>query len=443
MVGIGDYLRQARERQGYTLEQMNSLTNIHTEYLNALENDRFDQLPSPFYAKAFLRTYAKCLGLDVRPLLDYFERTVQKKPSASEPMATQQPSIQPTMQPGTQPRANFMPNLISPTDMRNEPTPSPMNQRLRQSPSITRKMPALEQPTAHPTNPAQQSLPPAMHNTPQTPIKPKTMQPQGIQPQGMQPQGMQPQSMQPQGMQPQNLQPQAMLPSSPQSMGPQSPLSLPPQSQQPASSLDMSHTQRVSLPDLQQTMQHSLSPRRVAMESKLAREHADRMESINKLKKWALPVAIGALLLIGGTAYFTMSPTSAPADGGKTDKQVNYPADTGVRADGENVVFLEEGGTSENQLEGQLFYVHNADKLEVELKGKEGESTVRFAPTAKDNPQQFTLKVGEERTLEIGNQTQVWFRLGTPSNVEVTVNGQKINTAAQDTEKSYRVELKK
>ncbi|MFC7441539.1 helix-turn-helix domain-containing protein [Laceyella putida] len=413
MAGIGAYLRQARERQGYTLEQMNSLTNIHTEYLNALENDRFDQLPSPFYAKAFLRTYAKCLGLDARPLLEYFDKTVQGKPSATESMT--QPTIQPTTQPVTQPRATFASN--KPSQTKPEPAPLPKSQPLRQSQPqpLTRKTQPLEQPTVRATMPAQQPLPPAMR-TPQTPLQPKT------------------------------IQPKAMTPSLPQPMAPQAPapMSLPPsQPQQPAPSLEMTQTLRPTLPDLQQTMQQPLAPRRVALESKLARENGDGIDNKKQMPNWVLPVAVGALLLIGGTVYFTMfQQTSAPVDG-KPSKQVEDSIDNSVRADGQNIVFLEEGGTSDNQLEGQLYYVRNADKLEVKLKGKDGESTVSFAPTAKDTPQEFTLKVGEEKSLEIGNQTQVWFRLGTPSNVEVLVNGQKINTAAQDTEKSYRVQLKK
>ncbi|WP_124727513.1 helix-turn-helix domain-containing protein [Staphylospora marina] len=86
MAGIGNYLRQVREQQGYTLEEMNRMTNIHIEYLQALENDQFELLPSPFYAKAFLRTYSKCLGLDAQPLLEMYEQMMN--PGSSSVPAT-------------------------------------------------------------------------------------------------------------------------------------------------------------------------------------------------------------------------------------------------------------------------------------------------------------------------------------------------------------------
>ena len=82
MSGIGDYLKQVRQQRGYSLEEVNRITNIHIKYLHALENDRFDLLPSPFYAKAFLRTYAKSLGVDTKPLLDHFDKLMKMRPNS-------------------------------------------------------------------------------------------------------------------------------------------------------------------------------------------------------------------------------------------------------------------------------------------------------------------------------------------------------------------------
>lgn len=74
MSGIGIQLKETREAKGYSLEQVQQSTKIHIEYLRALENDQFDSLPSPFYVRAFLRSYAHCLGLDAQPLMDRYER---------------------------------------------------------------------------------------------------------------------------------------------------------------------------------------------------------------------------------------------------------------------------------------------------------------------------------------------------------------------------------
>jgi hypothetical protein len=63
-LGIGQSLREARLARGITLEAVEAETRIRTRYLQALENERFDELPGEAYAKGFLRTYADHLGLD-------------------------------------------------------------------------------------------------------------------------------------------------------------------------------------------------------------------------------------------------------------------------------------------------------------------------------------------------------------------------------------------
>jgi len=66
-------LRRAREAQGLTLAQAAEGTRIAAEYLDALERDAPpDAFPSSTYARLFVRTYARFLGLDEEPLLEAF-----------------------------------------------------------------------------------------------------------------------------------------------------------------------------------------------------------------------------------------------------------------------------------------------------------------------------------------------------------------------------------
>jgi cytoskeleton protein RodZ len=74
--GIGDALRVAREDQGRTLEDAARILRIRTDYLRALEDERFDVFGGDIYAKGFLRNYASELGLDPQPLLDTYRREV-------------------------------------------------------------------------------------------------------------------------------------------------------------------------------------------------------------------------------------------------------------------------------------------------------------------------------------------------------------------------------
>ena len=64
MLEIGSNLREARDRRGLPLTQIDAETHIRTRYLRALEEERFDLLPGPAYVRGFLRTYANYLGLD-------------------------------------------------------------------------------------------------------------------------------------------------------------------------------------------------------------------------------------------------------------------------------------------------------------------------------------------------------------------------------------------
>ena len=72
MFEIGNSLREARERRSIDFNQAELATKIRVKYLRALEEERFDQLPSETYIKGFLRTYADYLGLDGQLYVDEY-----------------------------------------------------------------------------------------------------------------------------------------------------------------------------------------------------------------------------------------------------------------------------------------------------------------------------------------------------------------------------------
>ncbi|MGQ9571767.1 MAG: helix-turn-helix domain-containing protein [Dehalococcoidia bacterium] len=65
-------LQRARQARGLTLEEVERDTRISRRYLEALENENFGLLPAPVYARGFLRTYARYLGLEPSNLLPLF-----------------------------------------------------------------------------------------------------------------------------------------------------------------------------------------------------------------------------------------------------------------------------------------------------------------------------------------------------------------------------------
>lgn len=73
-MGFGEWLQAERERQGFTLEQVEEETKIRRFYIDALEKDKFSVLPPKVYATGFVKKYAKFLGLEEQPLVEEFQR---------------------------------------------------------------------------------------------------------------------------------------------------------------------------------------------------------------------------------------------------------------------------------------------------------------------------------------------------------------------------------
>ncbi len=72
--GPGGRLRQAREAQGLQLEEVANELRVGAAALVALEENRFEALGAAVFAKGYLKQYGTRLGLDVRELLDLYER---------------------------------------------------------------------------------------------------------------------------------------------------------------------------------------------------------------------------------------------------------------------------------------------------------------------------------------------------------------------------------
>lgn len=68
-MGFGSILQEARLRQQLTLEDAERATKIRRVFLEALEAERFEQLPAKVFTQGFLRLYARYLNLDQKPLL--------------------------------------------------------------------------------------------------------------------------------------------------------------------------------------------------------------------------------------------------------------------------------------------------------------------------------------------------------------------------------------
>jgi cytoskeleton protein RodZ len=78
---FGERLKLEREKRKITLEQISASTKIGIRMLQALEEDKFDQLPGGIFNKGFVRAYARFVGLDEdQTVADYLEASGDAPP---------------------------------------------------------------------------------------------------------------------------------------------------------------------------------------------------------------------------------------------------------------------------------------------------------------------------------------------------------------------------
>lgn len=73
MKQLGDVLREARLDKGFSYEDLEKMTKIQKHYLEAIDRNQLEQLPSQFYARAFIKQYAQAVNIDGEWLLNAFE----------------------------------------------------------------------------------------------------------------------------------------------------------------------------------------------------------------------------------------------------------------------------------------------------------------------------------------------------------------------------------
>jgi cytoskeleton protein RodZ len=72
MESVGEFFRQVRETKGLTIDEVASKTRIRTDFVKALEDGNFAKLPDQVFARGFVRSYARSLGLDEEDAIHRF-----------------------------------------------------------------------------------------------------------------------------------------------------------------------------------------------------------------------------------------------------------------------------------------------------------------------------------------------------------------------------------
>ncbi len=72
---LGENFQRAREAKGLTLEEAAARTRILPQYLKAVEDNNYAKLPDEVFAKGFVRSYARILGLDEATVIRQFDES--------------------------------------------------------------------------------------------------------------------------------------------------------------------------------------------------------------------------------------------------------------------------------------------------------------------------------------------------------------------------------
>jgi len=89
MSAVAEQLRQAREAQKLSLSQAAETTKIRSDYLEALEQGKFDTFPAAVYVRGFVRTYSTLLKLDVPQVMAGLETELRQNKRFSEAIPLQ------------------------------------------------------------------------------------------------------------------------------------------------------------------------------------------------------------------------------------------------------------------------------------------------------------------------------------------------------------------
>lgn len=84
---FGERLKRERELRGVSLEEIAKATRIKTDYLQALETEDWGRLPGGIFARGFVRTIARYLGMDEDSILAEYSiaRGAPPPPTAAAP----------------------------------------------------------------------------------------------------------------------------------------------------------------------------------------------------------------------------------------------------------------------------------------------------------------------------------------------------------------------
>ncbi|HXT12985.1 MAG TPA: helix-turn-helix transcriptional regulator [Candidatus Angelobacter sp.] len=85
MPTVAEQLRQAREAQKLTIQELAEITKIRTDHIRALEEGNFNVFSAPVYIRGFVRTVSTILKMDVPQVMSNLESELGQTVKFREP----------------------------------------------------------------------------------------------------------------------------------------------------------------------------------------------------------------------------------------------------------------------------------------------------------------------------------------------------------------------
>lgn len=85
MPSVGSYLRELRERRGLSLDEIARVTRVPRRYLEALEGDEADVLPTPVFTKGYIRAYCQAVQQPPDEALALYATAAREAPAVEGP----------------------------------------------------------------------------------------------------------------------------------------------------------------------------------------------------------------------------------------------------------------------------------------------------------------------------------------------------------------------
>lgn len=93
MSSFGEHLKRQRQMRGISLDEIMAITKISRRHLQALEDEQFELLPGGIFNRSYVRSYAKCVGIDEEEAVAEYLEAAREAPPDTRTIAQQHASL--------------------------------------------------------------------------------------------------------------------------------------------------------------------------------------------------------------------------------------------------------------------------------------------------------------------------------------------------------------